>query len=204
MAELSAFTKPRQEAAEAAHKARVWDNQNPSRIIADPTAMLREWAGNSTPAPAWVAYAEWLIKATPDQRHVAATGWNWDFGVTPLLYVIMQPDCDLATALAVFHLNEPDYFRRFDENPNCQDWMDEEAYDLTKEIRLRVNAGFYTRKEIAFDGIREYDRRIPDAPFVDRAAFRVNLIGKTPPPIACNGYGMPLEALKDLPEADWI
>ena len=47
-------------------------------------------------------YADWLRRADPDQRHVAALSWNWDYGLAPLLWIIRREDCDKATALHVF------------------------------------------------------------------------------------------------------
>ena len=178
----------------------------PSRKITDPAAMLREWAKGCHPSGGkptrYIAYAEWLMMATPDQRHVAAINWNWNNGLEPLLYVIMQPDCDLATALDVFYLAEPNYYRKFDEPNGGGGNRDEGKYDLIKEIRLRVNARFYSRTEIAFNGVKMYEKFIPDAPLVDRSAFRVNLTGKTLP-IGDFDNGIPVEVLKDLPNADW-
>jgi hypothetical protein len=77
------------------------------RIIDDDDAMLVTWAKHCQPwddysTSEFMRYADWLRRADPDQRHMAALNWNWDYGIAPLLCISRREDCDLATALYIF------------------------------------------------------------------------------------------------------
>ncbi len=177
----AAFIAARKTAAQSARRA-AQERRTRWRTIADPAQMLRDWAATSDdwgqPPVRFRAYAEWLIRATPDQRHAAALNWNWDYGVPPMLYIVRQPDCDLATALEIFYLAQPSYYHTFDDDPACADFKDEDVYGLIKEIRDGVNAGRFTRRDFAFPGVAPYDHYLRGRAVYDPAAFRLDLQGK--------------------------
>lgn len=130
--------------------------------MADDDDLMR-WAETCSPwgdEPAqFIRYARWLIsEATPDEMHVAATNWNWDYGEEPLFWVIRNPRCDKATALAIFFLTEvmqswPPELEPLDEAAILAASEQEVRglHDLGREIRARFARGFYTRSEIAYD-----------------------------------------------------
>jgi hypothetical protein len=78
---------------------------------------------------------------------------NWDYGLAPLLWIIRQENCDIATALETFFLASPDYyFRSCNDRSSVPAGWQREGFDFLVEIRERVARGFYKRSEIAFDG----------------------------------------------------
>ncbi len=127
-------------------------------IIDDDDAMLMDWARHCQPwsdsSPGeFVRFAEWLLKADPDQRHAAAYWCNWSYGLAPLLWISRRPDCDVATALYIFFGCEPAHFLQFggDRNRVEQESSGIEAFDLMMEIKRRIEQGFYQRSAILFD-----------------------------------------------------
>jgi hypothetical protein len=193
----AAFIAAKTNEAESARRA-AEERRTRWRTIDDPAQMLRDWAATSDdwgkPPVRFVAYAEWLIRATPDERHAAALNWNWDYGIPPILYIVRQPDCDLATALEIFYLAQPSYYHVFDDDPGCTNFKDEDEYGLIKEIRDGVNAGRFTRRDIAFLGVEPYDRYLRGRAVYDPAAFRLNLQGKARLDLEFDD-GVPPEAL---------
>lgn len=136
------------------------ERANRWKSIDDPGGMLESWAAHCSPLgkppDKFVAYAKWLrTSSTPDQRHVAADLWNWDYSHAPLLWMIRQTDCDKATALSIFFKGEPFFYLQFAADRSAVPGHAVEVFDLLTEIRLRFAKGFYTRSEIAFDGERE-------------------------------------------------
>lgn len=79
--------------------------------LTDPDERLRYWSENALiwgePAPNLIPYADWLRTGGPDRWHDAARNLNWDAGVVPLTWIVSQPECDAATALAIFYAGEP-------------------------------------------------------------------------------------------------
>jgi len=127
-------------------------------ITDDDDAMLLTWAKHCKPwddyePSEFVAYAEWLRKADPDQRHAAALTWNWDYGVAPLLWISRREDCDLATALHIFFGGEPYFYLKVggDRSLVEQGHGDLMTFDLMMDIKDRIERGFYTRSRIQFD-----------------------------------------------------
>jgi len=147
--------------------------------IADPAAMLRDWAENITDfveEPArFIAYAEWLIRSNPDERHTAALHWNSAYGIAPLFYIVRQTDCDLATAFEIIHMTDPSFY---DDNPPGSHIGFENEWRLVTEIHEGITKARFTRQEIAFAGEALFDRNMKSIPAYDVAAFRRNLRGR--------------------------
>lgn len=99
--------------------------------------------------------ADWAAGRDPDDWHRLALFANWDF-VEPALFrrIAAQPDCDRATALALFWKSRPDYYLAFADRPAVPA-VNRESYDLLVLIRERWQAGGYRRAELGFD--REHD-----------------------------------------------
>lgn len=151
LAERGRHEAERRERERAKH-----ERQNRWKTIADSDEMLESWAANSSPwgeaSDKYVAFATWLRStATPDQRHIVAQTWNWDYTHAPLLWIIRQPDCDVATALTVFFLGEPFFYVTYADRAAVPHHA-VDVYDLLAEIRSRLDSGFYTRSAIAFAG----------------------------------------------------
>ncbi len=114
---------------------------------------LLAWAGDDA---LLASFVPWLLAATPDERHAVAGSFNWDYGDAPLQWIIEQPDCDRATALMVFWLDQPELFLH-----SRLPIPEEDEGDLGDAIRRRWLAGFYTRAELAFDPAVDLDE-MPD------------------------------------------
>jgi hypothetical protein len=128
------------------------------KTIQDPNEMLLAWAKHCSPwtdysPQRFVAFARWLI-ATPDPDvwHIVATHWNWDYGRAPLLWIVRQKNCDIATALEVFLLAEPSHYFRYGAAHSSVSVDDLEVLDFLADIRQRLAQSLYERSEIGFDG----------------------------------------------------
>lgn len=127
-------------------------------ITDDDDAMLRTWARHCKPwsdyePSEFVRYAEWLLKADPDQRHAAALTWNWDYGLAPLLWISRREDCDLATALHIFFGGCPEFYLKVggDRKQVAAEYGDLMTFDMMMDIKKRIERGFYRRSAIKFD-----------------------------------------------------
>jgi hypothetical protein len=93
-----------------------------------------------------------MATSDPDVWHIVATSWNWDYSHAPLLWIIRQESCDIATALGIFFLADPSYYFRWVNDRSSVPTSTLEMFDFLAEIRERLARGFYERSEIAFDG----------------------------------------------------
>jgi hypothetical protein len=169
----------------------------------DPEDILDFWVANPVhppDGPLYARYAAWLRSGSPDTWHEAALSL-WYHGYAPLFWIIRQPRCDMATALGLYYrycgssarLNGADRSKVYET----------EAYDLTEECRERLHAEFYTRQEIAFDGVRAFEQNFGvDAPLLDDAVLKCRLEGRTVIPEYPHMYnGMPDEWLREFAQA---
>jgi len=87
----------------------------------------------------------------PDGWHRVALFGNWDF-IEPedWRWIVTQPSCDRATALAIFWKAEPEYYLDAAAASGAPA-AESEGYALIALIRDRWAAGAYTRSELAFD-----------------------------------------------------
>lgn len=86
----------------------------------------------------------------PDGWHRLALYANWDYTDDAVWqWIIRQPDCDKATALAIFWKAHPDYYAEFPSRATVPS-INRPGYDLVTAIRDRWLAGRYRRSELAF------------------------------------------------------
>jgi len=95
------------------------------------------------------AHIDWLTTAGPEDWHRAALDFNWTNRLEPLLWIVMQDDCELATALNIFWRCEPGWDLMLMVKGEQVDERDEMA--IVGCIADRINAGSYTRRTIAFE-----------------------------------------------------
>ena len=97
--------------------------------------------------------AEFLASryANPDDWHRLALYGNWD-GVEDGVWrtIVLHPDCDQATALAIFWKASPEYYVEFNDRTSVPA-VNRSDYDLINLIRERWQSGAYVRSELAFD-----------------------------------------------------
>lgn len=87
----------------------------------------------------------------PDDWHRLVLYGNWDFVDAGVWRdIAMQPDCDRATALAIFWMASPEYYVEFASRETVPE-VNRAGYDLINTIRARWQAGDYPRAELAFD-----------------------------------------------------
>lgn len=150
--------RQRQEAERRADTNRKRELAHKWKSVEDPDQMLLSWAEHCSPwtnypPQKFVRFARWLMATTdPDIWHVVATRWNWDYSHAPLLWIIRQQKCDIATALEIFFLAEPTYYFRWAKDRSAVPTDNLEMFDFLAELRARLARGFYRRSEIAFDG----------------------------------------------------
>ncbi|HEX8366354.1 MAG TPA: DUF4274 domain-containing protein [Allosphingosinicella sp.] len=96
-----------------------------------------------------------LREMGPDGWHRVALYANRDF-VEPEVWrwIVAQPDCDRATALAIFWQAGPDYYVAFADRESVPP-VNRDGYELVTSIRDRWLAGAYRRAELAFDRTRD-------------------------------------------------
>jgi len=148
--------RERKHAEHAAEQDRQRQRADLWKSISDPDGMLLNWAEHCSP---WgeteqrhVDFARWLIASDPDIWHLVATSWNWDYGHAPLVWIIRQERCDIATALEIFFLGSPEYYYRWVDDRSSVPSDNLEMFDFLVDIRDRLARGFYRRSLIAFDG----------------------------------------------------
>lgn len=133
----------------------------------------------------------------PDGWHRIALYGNWDYTEPEVWrWIATRPECDRATALAIFWKTQPEYFLQYSDAAEVPA-SEREAYALLALIRDRWAAGRYTRSELAFDPdadawpidradlIRRYGDRVER---LMPAAMRVRLSGR---PIPDEGPPLP-------------
>ena len=131
------------------------------KSIAEPDEMLLSWAANNKywnhhPDQILVKFANELIDMpNPDVWHYVAMHWNWDYDHAPLLWIVRQENCDVATALQIFSGAEPNYYFRWADNRSAVPQGNRDMFDFLIEIRDRFSLGFYKRSEIFFSGDAE-------------------------------------------------
>ena len=90
----------------------------------------------------WVI--DWLSRQGPAEWHALAIAWDWEDGIEPLHWIIQQPTCDRATALAIFWESDPEYFL-------SEDGAETAIGDMDEEIAARWKAGQYTENRFTYD-----------------------------------------------------
>lgn len=141
-----------EEQKKAARRALRWQE-----IENDNDGMLMDWARHCKPwndysESQFIQYANWLMKASPNERHVAAQHWNWDYGEAPMIWICSQSDTDIATAITIFFLFEPSYYLKFAGDLEATD-NQYERFILKHilEIQKRIEQGFYSNSSIYAD-----------------------------------------------------
>jgi Domain of unknown function (DUF4274) len=150
--------RQRHEAERRAEMDRRRELANKWKSVKNTDEMLLSWAEHCSPwthysPQRFVRFARWLMATSdPDVWHIVATSWNWDYSHAPLLWIIRQENCDIATALEIFFLADPSYYLRWVNDRSSVPTNNLEQFDFLAEIRQRLARGFYKRSEIAFDG----------------------------------------------------
>ena len=137
----------------------------------------------------------WLSGKSPEHRHFVAMGLNWDFAETTLDWIVRQPDCDIATAVELFWLANPDEMLCY-PGVDAIKYVDEWVFDLVKYVTDREATGGYQKRVISYnltphlasivEAYEQAEDEYRDAglPWVAPRAFRVPFEGLT---IADNG-----------------
>jgi len=142
---------------------------NKWKSIENTDDMLLTWAEHCSPwthytPDRFVRFARWLMGTSdPDIWHMVGTSWNWDYSHAPLLWIIRQERCDIATALEIFFLAEPYYYFRWVDDRASVPARNLEMFDFLAEIRQRLARGSYKRSEVAFDGEKHINRGLETA-----------------------------------------
>lgn len=97
------------------------------------------------------AHIAWMEAADPDDWHRVMLDFNWSEPLYLLDWIVRQPDCDIATALTIFWLGQPECWiceaGSSDEEPNGYSYLNAE---ICAYVATRVAAGGYQRSQIAF------------------------------------------------------
>ncbi len=94
----------------------------------------------------------WLTDKSPEQRHFVAVHLNWDFSEPTLDWLVIQEDCDLATAVELFWLARDSELLRY---PAREDVAKKRyfvwSYDFISTIMRRAETGQYKRHLISYN-----------------------------------------------------
>ncbi len=100
---------------------------------------------------------DWLKERGSDDWHRLTLGWNWDIGMSPLKWIVEQPECDKATALQVFWHSGADNVAARSNIDDAKQHYCEEAWPVLKGIAERWTNGGFTRSELAFSSPEQMD-----------------------------------------------
>ena len=112
-----------------------------------------------------------IPKLTSAGLHLFCCSYNWDSDVLPLLRALDLPQCDRATALAIYWLAEPDEYAGRESVSN---WA-RQHFEVFKKAEARLTADDFINREIIFNvraelgGIDEYWDRIAKNPNIPDA-----------------------------------
>lgn len=122
------------------------------------TACQSKSGADATPSPDPGRITEHSFRTAypaPDDWHRLALFGNWDFiDAATWRAIVTSPECDRATALAIFWKLQPDYYVEFVDRAAVPE-VNREGYDLIALIRERWSKGLYSRAELAFDPAAE-------------------------------------------------
>lgn len=79
--------------------------------------------------------------------HSFCCHYNWDSDLAPLSLALDQPQCDRATALAIYWLSEPDAWAG---QTSVKDWQ-QETFDIFKKAENCLLADNFAERNIDFD-----------------------------------------------------
>jgi hypothetical protein len=96
-----------------------------------------------------VSRTEWLAQASPEDWHRFALGFNWDDPIFPLVWIVCQEQCDMATALHIFWHSEPGWDLM--KLARGEKVYEREEAPIIATIAKRVAAQGYQRRKIAWD-----------------------------------------------------
>jgi hypothetical protein len=142
-------------------------------------------------------------EAAPGQMDRFVRHWNWDCGDDPINWIVRQPRCDLGTAMRVYWVMEPNWFRQWVKQADAPAFA-REHWTMLHEVQDRILSGFYKSRDIAFDPqrdvingkVRNWTARNLD----DHDKFRRELPLEVYQPVAC---GQPLSA-RPVPTAEQL
>ena len=132
----------------------------------------------------------WMSGRSPEHRHFVATSLNWDFAEPALDWVVRQPDCDVATAVELFWLANPEEslcYPGIHAIGQGQGWV----FEFLKYMVDRENDGQYRRRVISYNidpyrpsSVEYYEKtegeyRKAGLPWVAPRTFRVPFQGLT-------------------------
>lgn len=94
----------------------------------------------------------WLSMRDPDDWHEVAISYNWDRSIEPLLWMLAQPTCDQATVATLFWRASPADALSHADLEAARKAYNGKGFEVVQAIIAQLNAGGYTRAEIAFEG----------------------------------------------------
>lgn len=91
-----------------------------------------------------------------EELHYLVQALNWDDEKTAdaIRWVIRQSACDLGTALYIYWMNEPSFWKKAEAENDIPAWG-KESYELHKDLEARLLAGSFIKRAIAFDPRKE-------------------------------------------------
>lgn len=154
---LKRAEEARQQELERIAAKKAWDEKQEWKRTAPPNEVLLDWAGSHSAwgegSAQWLTLANWLIESsTPDDRHVILQNYNWDHGLDLILWIVRQPDTELATVLdALWKIEDEVGVTHMVWQEGGRPKNSGELYDLFVEMGDRLRNGFYKRSSNPID-----------------------------------------------------
>ena len=96
---------------------------------------------------------EYAATASPKLLHQMAMEWNWDSPSPFLNWLADNPQTDKATALMLYWMSGPRYFKQYENAEAAQAGMGYKSagFDFSENLESKYLAGFYRNNQFSFD-----------------------------------------------------
>ena len=101
--------------------------------------------------------SNYLKRATPDEWLYTVCDLNYDDENEELLYwIIRQPQCEKAVALALYWRLNPGYYAQYEYRDSIKSAHEKVTFDLLKEVETKYQDGFYKNTTLGFDPAKDF------------------------------------------------
>ncbi|MCP9747041.1 DUF4274 domain-containing protein [Lacihabitans sp. CS3-21] len=84
------------------------------------------------------------------ELHYKVISYNWDEGLSTLKKILKDPNCDIATATAIFWLGQPNYYLQYQKVSEVPDHS-KEQFSFLKNLENRLLNNDFSKKIISFN-----------------------------------------------------
>lgn len=101
------------------------------------------------------------MNSDAEELHEFAMRWNWDCGHWAIEEILNNPACEAATALLIYWLAAPEFYRQFaDRDAVSKAMANVDMFDFITHLERRYVAGDFGVGRIAFDPRKPGERYV--------------------------------------------